>query len=187
MLYPMVFGSLRAMDYALARATALAPTCPVAEALVPFLTRHIREESGHDEWVLESVAALGGDPDALRRAPPPPAVAALIGSQYYWVDVGHPVAIVGFFAVVEGTPSRVEEIDAARERSGLPRAAFETFYRHAVIDQRHGAEIYAMLDTLPLSTEHQMLLGLNAIGAVDQMAGLVERVCDLGPARSPVT
>jgi hypothetical protein len=34
------------------------------------LDEYIEEEAGHDEWILDDIAACGGDADAVRRAPP---------------------------------------------------------------------------------------------------------------------
>ena len=36
--------------------------------------------------------------------PPAPAVAALVGAQYYWVLHHHPVALLGYIGLLEGYP-----------------------------------------------------------------------------------
>ena len=35
---------------------------------------------------------------------PPPSVAGLVGSQYYWILHHHPVAFLGYVALMEGYP-----------------------------------------------------------------------------------
>ena len=62
----------------------------------------------------------------LKRIPPPSA-AALAGAQYYWIRHVHPVAILGFIAVLEGTPPDVEFFENLADRIGLPRQAFSNF------------------------------------------------------------
>ena len=74
---------------------------PVADQFGAYLARHIREEFGHDEWVAEDYAAAGGDPAELADMAVGGAVAALVGSQYYWIRHVHPIGLLGHIAVLE--------------------------------------------------------------------------------------
>ena len=52
---------------------------------------------------------------------PSPTVAALVGSQYYWIFHYHPVALLGFVALfVEGHPPTPQLIEVLNERTGFP-------------------------------------------------------------------
>ena len=68
--------------------------------------------------------------DVLAR-PPSPTVAALVGSQYYWIFHFHPVALLGYIAVLEGYPPSMAMIDQLEAGTGYPREAFRTMIAHA--------------------------------------------------------
>jgi pyrroloquinoline quinone (PQQ) biosynthesis protein C len=178
-------ASVPLMEAARHRALELAPTCPVAAKLVPYYTRHIREETGHDEWLLQDLEHLGhARRDVLARTPAPE-VATLIGTLYYWVLHAHPVAVMAYLAVVEGSPMTPAALDAIARRWGLGRPALRTLYQHAVLDVRHGQEVFRALDGLPLTPEHESLLGLTAIHVVEQLSQVIETLLREAGSRVP--
>jgi len=71
---------------------------------------------------------------------------------------------------------------------GLPLAAFRTPVEHSELDPDHGNELDQVIDSLPLSSEQEHLLGLSAISTVELMARCTEEVCDAadGPGGSAV-
>lgn len=186
-LYPRyltsLHGAIRAtvplMDAALARAELLAPADPVAEGLAAYLRKHRREERGHDTWVQEDLAALGLDTGELLGAMPGPAVADLVGAQYYWVLHHHPVCLLGHIAVLEGYPPSPGLVPALRERTGFPAEAFRTLHRHTALDVRHRDELMAAIDALPLGPEHHRMIGMSALHTLRATIALFEAL--LGP------
>jgi hypothetical protein len=180
------------MKTTLERARALSAGCPVAARLVPYLDRHIHEETGHDDWLLEDLAVLGVDREAALARVPSPECAGVIGPLYYWVLHTHPVTILSYFFVVEGNPFTVELLDEVVARTGLPPEALRTFRRHAHLDIRHAAEISRLLDELPLEKRHMTLLEMSALSVVEQLARFMERLVRLAdeatgtPTRSPL-
>jgi hypothetical protein len=161
------------MEEARARSVALAQDCPVAARLVPYWTRHIREEAGHDEWVIGDLAQLGVDVERAQPGLPPPEIAELMGTLHFWIRHTHPVAALSYFYIVERDPPTVEMLDWVVER-GVPRDALETFYRHAKIDIAHGHELEALIDSLPLEPSHVTLLALSATAVLRQLARIYE-------------
>ena len=159
------------------RSKAMAPD-HVAEALAPYLERHIEEERGHDEWVLEDLEALGIDRSEVLSRVPSQSVACMIGSQYYWTLHFHPVTLLGYLAVTEGYPTPPQLIEQLVRRTGLPRSAFRTLVEHAELDSGHGDEIDQMIDSLPLLREHEEAIGLSAMSSVELMARTIDEVCD---------
>ena len=176
-LYFTVSSSRPLLQRALERSRAM-PDDDVSQALIPYLVEHIEEEAGHDEWVLDDLEVLGIPRKQVTGRIPPAAVAALTGSQYYYIDHVHPVALTAYQAVVEGYPPRVEFLDGIVERTRIPRQALGSFYKHAEIDLHHGAALWATLDALPLQDEHVSLLGMNAFLCVDLIANLMESTLD---------
>ena len=149
---------------------------PLSARLVPYLERHAEEERGHDDWLLEDMAGLGLDPAEVEGRLPPPDVAAMIGAQYYWIAHAHPVALLGCFAVLEGSPLSVRDVDGLAERAGVPPAHLRTLYKHAALDPHHRDDLDAVVDGLPLAPAHEALMGLSAVTVIDQLAGIVGRL-----------
>jgi Iron-containing redox enzyme len=175
-LYPSMRATVPLLELAAERARARAETDPVAAALVPYFVQHAREELHHDDWLLEDMELLGLDSAAARSAPGPADVAAMIGTQYYWLQYAHPIALLGCFAVLEGSPPEVEMLDRVAERTGMSRAALRTLYKHAQLDPHHRDDLDAQLDSLPLTPEHSELLGISALTTVAQLGGILERL-----------
>jgi pyrroloquinoline quinone (PQQ) biosynthesis protein C len=177
-----VHGTIRAsvplMETALQRARAIAASDPVARGLVVYLERHIAEEQGHDEWVLEDLEVLGIDRSRVLSRVPTPTVACLIGSQYYWALHYHPVAVLGYLAVTEGYSNPPELIEDLIRRTGLPRRAFRTLAEHAELDPGHGEELDTVIDSLTLSAELEEAIGISAMTSVDLMARCLDEVCE---------
>lgn len=134
----------------------------VAAALAKYLDQHVTEEMHHDEWLLEDIELLGFSRDAVWRRIPPLDVASLIGAHIYWIQFVHPVAILGYIAVLEGDPTPEAAVLEAVAKSGLPREAFRTILIHSRLDPGHRDDFNAMLDVLPLTQEHSTLIGISA-------------------------
>jgi hypothetical protein len=156
------------------RATALAANDPVAAAVAEYMEQHILEELHHDEWLLDDLEVIGEKREAVENAIPPPSVAALVGSQYYWILHVHPVAILGYLAFMEGYPPTRELIDLLIERTGYPADAFRTYALHGELDEGHRADIDRVIDSLPLTPEQQTLLELSAVSGVVLLARTIE-------------
>jgi hypothetical protein len=174
-LYCAVKAVVPLMETARARASAMAGSCPVAAQLVPYLSDHITEETGHDQWLLEDLEVLGLHADEVLARTPSRHVAALVGSQYYWVLHAHPAALLGYATLVEGTPVEPAALEYL-ESAGIPREGLRTLYLHAELDVGHGAEAARFLDSLPLTVEHLRLIGLSAIHSVEQLSLVIDEV-----------
>ncbi len=174
----IVRGSVPLLEVALERAAALRERDAVADLLAPYLEKHIPEEQGHDEWLLEDLETLGIDRSEVLARPPSATVAALVGAQYYWILHYHPVALLGYIALLEGYPPRRREIEYLMARTGNGPRAFRTLLAHADLDPHHGDELNATLDALPLTTEQRSVLGLSAMNSVRLLARCIEEVIE---------
>ena len=155
---------------ALVRARETAGADPIAAPLAAYLEEHVDEELGHDETLLDDLELLSVErADVLGRMPSP-TVAALVGSQYYWILHYHPIAFLGFVALMEGFPPTPELIETLIARTGLPREAFRTYVEHADLDPGHRDHLDRTLDSLPLTREHEAALGLSAIASAAHVA-----------------
>jgi hypothetical protein len=175
------------LESAAARLEALTGTDPVAPGLLAFVRELALEEMGHDEWLLEDLEALGiPQQDVLARVPPP-VIAALAGAQLYWIAHHHPVSVLGLCFVTETSPAPLAEVEDLIQRTGLPRAAFRTLLRHAVIDLKHGADVERVIDSLPLSAAHLATIGVSMMHTMSCIAQSAEELCDLHEVRARAT
>lgn len=162
-VHAIVRASVPLMKAAREQALLLAPADTACAQLVSWLEQHIQEEAHHDEWLLEDLEHLGVSREAALRRIPSPRVAQMVGAQYYWIQHVHPLALLGYIAVLEGEPIRREELELAIARTGLPRPAFRTFFEHSDLDEKHCEDVERILDELPLSSEQQTLISVSAL------------------------
>lgn len=175
-----IHGSVRATLPLMEAANQIAlrdrDTDPVSAALCEYLPQHIGEEQEHEEWLLQDLEALGvSRGDVLDRIPLP-SVAAMVGAQYYWIFHVHPVALLGFFAVLEGHPPTLDHLDEIERRTGLPQDAFRMLRHHAELDVMHADDLFSLLDELPLSTRLVELVGTSALHTIAALAGFFEEL-----------
>ncbi|HEX6490017.1 MAG TPA: hypothetical protein VF002_01435 [Gaiellaceae bacterium] len=147
---------------------------PVAGELARYLESHADEERHHDDSLLNDLELLGVERTTLVAQMPSPAVASLVGSQYYWVLHHHPLAVLGYIAVVEGYPPDPGLIAELSARSGYARDTFNTIAEHAALDPGHRDRLDRAIDSLPLTEAHERILGVSAIVT----AGLAARVLE---------
>lgn len=172
-LHASMRASVPMMEHAVARAQDLAPACPVAAELIPYLEHHIEEEQDHDLWLLDDMEALGFDREEVLGRPPDPQVASMIGAYYYWIYHAHPVAIMSYFAVVEGNPVSPATLNRVAAETSLPPRALRTIYKHAELDPHHSAEVDELIDRLPLAEEHAALLEVSALTTIEQLTRII--------------
>jgi pyrroloquinoline quinone (PQQ) biosynthesis protein C len=141
----------------------------VLQTFGDYLERHILEESGHDNWILDDAEVMGIDRQLLLNRSPKPTAVRMVGSQYYWIHHYHPVAMMGYIAVMEGTPPEAEFIEEVARRNGLPLEAFSSFMLHAKVDPKHRADLDLLLDTLALSQHEIGLIGLSALQTIQYL------------------
>ena len=149
---------------------------PLAPELIVYLDEHVDEERGHDDDLLADLESLGRDRETVLRRMPSPAVAALVGAQYYWIRHHHPIAFLGYVAMMEGYPPTPELIEALAARSGHPPTAFRTFAEHGDLDPGHRDHLDETLDSLPLTREHETVMAISATTTAAFAARTVEEV-----------
>lgn len=169
-------ASIPLMQTARERALAMGEGDPVGAALASYLEGHIVEEMGHDEWFLEDLELLGWSRATVLARPASATVASMVGAQYYWVLHNHPVALLGFLTALESNPPSRSLIDELIARTGHSPKAFRTLIEHADLDPHHEAELYGLLDDLPLTREQSTVLGLSAIHTLHMTAVSIEEL-----------
>jgi hypothetical protein len=163
---------------ALERALALPDDDSVASGLANYLEPHIDEELDHDAGLLDDLELLGiGRTEVLDRMPSP-AVASLVGCQYYWIFHHHPVSFLGYIGVMEGYPPTPELIETLILRTGYPPAAFNTLVEHCELDPGHRDRLDRAIDALPLSRDQETAMGISAIATVGLAGRPIEEILE---------
>ncbi len=100
---------------------------------------YIEEETGHQEWVLNDIAACGANKEQVRRSKPNLATEVMVSYAYDTVHRINPLGFFGMVHVLEGTSVSLADNAANNIRSALslPKDAFSYLYSHGSLDQDH--------------------------------------------------
>ena len=115
---------------------------PVAE--------YIDEEIGHEEWILNDIAAAGGDAEAVRKSRPGLPAEVMVAYAYDLVNRGNPAAFFGMVFVLEGTSvaMALNAADRIQQALGLPDAAFSYLRSHGTLDQEHTRHLAELVEKM---------------------------------------
>ena len=107
--------------------------------LIEALDEYIEEETGHEAWILNDIAAAGGSAQEAAASPPYPATQAMVDHAYRTIRTGNPTAFFGMVFVLEGTSVAMASQGAAAvaRALGLPPQAFTYLNSHGALDQDH--------------------------------------------------
>lgn len=103
------------------------------------IAEYIEEEYGHQEWILNDIAACGGDPEAVRHGQPALATELMVSYVYDRIARHNPVSFFGMVNVLEGTSIAIASraADAIQGALGLPKKAFSYLNSHGSLDLEH--------------------------------------------------
>ncbi|MBI5328977.1 MAG: iron-containing redox enzyme family protein [Betaproteobacteria bacterium] len=124
---------------------------PVAE--------YIAEEIGHEEWILNDIAAAGGDAAAVRASPPD--LPAEVMAAYAWnlVERGNPAGFFGMVYVLEGTSVALalNAADRIQAALGLPDTAFTYLRSHGTLDQEHTRHLANLVERMDADDQAEVV------------------------------
>jgi len=104
------------------------------------LFEYLKEEHGHDDWILEDIEALGGGAEAVRRSSPRLPCKVMVGHAYYLIDRVSPYALLGMIHVLEGMSVALagRAVQAIRNAiRGTGEAGFKYLTTHSDLDIEH--------------------------------------------------
>lgn len=103
------------------------------------VAEYIEEEIGHQEWILNDIAACGGDKDAVRHSKPAPETELMVAYAFDLITRKDPVGFFGMVHVLEGTSVSLADHAAMQIKQSLdlPEQAFSYLRSHGAIDQKH--------------------------------------------------
>ncbi|TPN48562.1 iron-containing redox enzyme family protein [Mesorhizobium sp. B1-1-7] len=177
-LYFTICASVPLMESALRKVHEADASDKLTHYLAPYLERHIREERHHDEWLLEDLAKIGYDRDAIYASGPPFRVAQMVGAQYYWIHHYHPLALFGYIGAIEGYPPTEEGIQLLNTRHNIPTEALRTALLHAKLDPIHKDDLDVFLNNLSIPPHLMNLMCISGISTISQMCGIYEDLAE---------
>ncbi len=103
------------------------------------VAEYIEEELGHQEWILNDIAACGFDKELVRNGLPSMATELMVSYAYDTIMRVNPMGFFGMVHVLEGTSISVADnaADTIRKSLSLPKKAFSYLYSHGSLDIEH--------------------------------------------------
>lgn len=103
------------------------------------LAEYIEDEYGHQEWILNDLAACGADKEAVRNGQPDMAIELMVAFLYDQISRQNPMAFFGMVMVLEGTSIKLatQMGKIVQQKLDLPDGAFSYLYSHGELDQDH--------------------------------------------------
>ncbi len=103
------------------------------------IAEYIDEELGHQEWILNDLAACGEDKVKVRNGRPNAATELMVAYAYDTVMRNNPMAFFGMVFVLEGTSISLatQAADIIQQHLKLPNQAFSYLRSHGSLDQEH--------------------------------------------------
>tara|TARA_R110001606_G_scaffold137570_1_gene275586 strand:+ start:27849 stop:28520 length:672 start_codon:yes stop_codon:yes gene_type:complete len=100
---------------------------------------YIEEEMGHQEWILNDIAACGADKETVRRSLPAAATELMVAYAYDAVNRINPLRFFGMVFVLEGTSIALADnaAEQIKNKLNLPANAFSYLRSHGSLDQEH--------------------------------------------------
>lgn len=112
---------------------------PEDEWLRTAMAEYIEEELGHEHWILNDIAACGGEADLVRLSQPSFAVEMMVAYAYDSINRIDPLCFLGMVHVLEGTSVALatRAAHSLKKSLNLPTKAFSYLISHGDLDQGH--------------------------------------------------
>lgn len=135
------------------------PVCAAAASRVSdtqrqvryFLYEHMHEESGHEEWVMNDLDAVGVPATDTRGYQPSVHVLALTGYNYWSADRRHPCSVLGMMYALEVIASVYGGTFSSAIRDSLlleGERGVSFISSHATMDAEHMVALRKILNTI---------------------------------------
>lgn len=124
------------------------------------IAEYIEEELGHQEWVLNDIAASGGDKEAVRTSQPAAATELMVAYAYDSIARKSPLYFFGMVFVLEGTSIALADKAAGhiKEKLDLPPQAFSYLRSHGSLDQEHIVFFEKLMNQITDLNEQDMIV-----------------------------
>jgi thiaminase len=124
------------------------------------IAEYIEEELGHQEWILNDIAAAGGDKEAVRRSMPNAATEMMVAYAYDTIARGNPVGFFGMVFVLEGTSTTLATgiAETLMQALGLKRTSFTYLLSHGTLDLSHMEFFKGLMNRIDREEDRQAIV-----------------------------
>jgi pyrroloquinoline quinone (PQQ) biosynthesis protein C len=146
---------------------------PGQEAVAEYLTEHIREEAGHEQWVLDDLESLGRPRASVIKSLPLRQTFHMIGTQLYVIHELNPLGYLGYIYALEANPPTPDTITMLSEAFDIPVSSLSVLVGHAEADPHHKEELSGMLDRHIVRESDRYLIEENLRMTLENLADLL--------------
>lgn len=124
------------------------------------VAEYIEEEIGHQEWILNDIAACGYDKEYVRNSKPEMATELMVSYAYDTVQRVNPLGFFGMVHVLEGTSIMLADrvANSVRQNLQLPKNAFSYLYSHGSLDQDHVVFFENLMNKITNENEQELIV-----------------------------
>lgn len=129
------------------------------------IAEYIDEEYGHQEWILNDIAACGGDVEAVRQGEPCLPIELMVAFLYDQIQRGNPMGFFGMVQVLEGISVAIalNVADQLKSGLGLPAQAMTYLSSHGALDQEHLKFFASLMDRVEDPTEQAAIIHASKV------------------------
>ena len=124
------------------------------------VAEYIEEELGHQEWILNDIAACGADKEAVRHSQPNLQTEMMVAYAYDMVHRINPLGFFGMVHVLEGTSITTADkaAESIQNALGLPTKAFSYLRSHGALDQDHVKFFEGLMNQITDPAEQDLII-----------------------------
>jgi pyrroloquinoline quinone (PQQ) biosynthesis protein C len=124
------------------------------------VAEYIEEELGHQEWILNDIAACGFDKEEVRRSQPGPATELMVSYAYDTINRVNPLGFFGMVHVLEGTSVTTADraANAIKNSLKLPAKAFTYLRSHGALDVEHVKFFESLMERIDDPADQQQIV-----------------------------
>lgn len=121
---------------------------------------YIEEEYGHEQWILNDIAACGADAEQVSSGRPSLPIELMVAFLYDSIARGNPVSLFGMVNVLEGTSIALatQAAGTIAQGLGLPASAFSYLSSHGSLDQEHMVTYRSLMNRLDNPQDQQVVI-----------------------------
>ncbi|RLA41224.1 MAG: biliverdin-producing heme oxygenase [Gammaproteobacteria bacterium] len=124
------------------------------------VAEYIDDELGHQEWVLNDIAACGYDKEKVRSQRPNESTELMVAYAYDTVNRINPLGFFGMVLVLEGTSVRIADkvADSIQKALGLGDEVFTYLRSHGELDQDHIKTFENLMNRITEPTDQAQII-----------------------------
>ena len=130
------------------------------------LVEYMEEERGHEKWILDDIAAMGGDAQAVKDGAPGIACQVMVGYTYYAIEWISPYAMLGSVHVLEGMSTLLADKAAdaiQRSLASSNQDGFSYLRSHGALDIEHVAFFKTLVNGLTDAATQKIVIDASKV------------------------